>query len=223
MSMNPADPTGADDAAHDPLPWAVLETLDQLTAIYGAPNPGALKKVTPFLTPAYRDMVSASRFCALATVGAEGLDCSPRGDRGPVVTVWDERTLLLPDHRGNNRIDSLRNIIRDPRVALLFFIPPATETLRINGRAWISTDPALCARLAVDGHAPRSVIVVRIAEVYWQCARALVRSGLWVPDGWIDPATLPTPGTMLIQASGGTEDGVAYDATLRARQAATMY
>jgi uncharacterized protein len=203
--------------------WVPITELDELTALYGESSAASLKKETPFLTPAYRRLVEAARFCTLATVGPEGLDCSPRGDRSPVLHVEDERTLLLPDHRGNNRIDSLRNIIRDPRVALLLFIPPLNETLRINGTAMLTADPELSARFSVDGRPPRSVIVIRIDTVFWQCARALVRSELWQPSSWPEPAALPTPGQMLSEASRGSEDGAAYDATLRTRQAATLY
>ncbi len=204
-------------------PWEPIADEEALAALYGEPGAAALKKEVPALTPAYRAMVEASRFCVLATVGPEGLDCSPRGDREPVVRVLDDRTLLLPDRRGNNRIDSLRNIVRDPRVALLFIIPGITETLRVNGTAIVTRDGGLCAEFPVDGKLPRSVIVIRIRSVYWQCARALVRSDLWNRDRWPDISDMPTPGRMLSEASCGTEDGAAYDADLRARQARTMY
>lgn len=204
-------------------PWTPVGDVDALAALYGEVNAISRAKEVPALTPAYRTMVEASRFCVLATAGPEGLDCSPRGDRDPVVRVHDDRTLLLPDRRGNNRIDSLRNIVRDPRVALLFLIPGLTETLRVNGTALVTADPELCATFPVDGQLPRSVIVVRIQSVYWQCARALVRSGLWNPDAWQELSDMPTPGRMLSEASGGKEDGAAYDATLRERQARTLY
>ncbi|HET6762751.1 MAG TPA: MSMEG_1061 family FMN-dependent PPOX-type flavoprotein, partial [Longimicrobiaceae bacterium] len=131
--------------------------------------------------------------------------------------------LMLPDRRGNNRLDSLRNIVRDPRVALLFLLPGVNETLRVNGRAIVTADPALCASFAVDGKAPRTVVVVRIEAVYFQCARALVRSRLWDAANHVPRESVPTAGAMLAEASGGTEGGEAYDRELPARQAATLY
>src|SRR5512147_1284576 len=128
-----------------------------------------------------------SPFAALATSGPEGLDCSPRGDLPGFVRIHDEKTLAMPDRRGNNRIDSLRNIVRDPRVALLFLIPGSGTTFRVNGRAVVSTDPELLASFAVEDHAPRSVIVVTVETAYFQCARAIVRSELWNPARHVDP------------------------------------
>lgn len=204
-------------------PWEPIADAEALVALYGEANAISRKKEVAALTPSYRALIEASRFCVLATAGPEGLDCSPRGDRDPVVRILDDRTLLLPDRRGNNRIDSLRNIVRDPRVALLFLIPRIAETLRVNGMAMVTADADLRASFPVDGKLPRSVIVIRIQSVYWQCARALVRSDLWNPDRWPDFPEMPTPGRMLAEASCGTEDGDAYDAALRARQAQTMY
>ena len=200
-----------------------IETIEQLRAIYGEPGETALAKVTARITPAYRQMIEAAPFVALATVGPEGLDCSPRGDEGPVVRIADDETVMLPDWRGNNRIDSLVNIVRDPRVALMFLIPGSNNALRINGRAVVSADPAVVESFEMNGRHPRSVIVVEIREVYFQCARALVRSGLWDPGRFRDAASLPSAGEMTRQASAEPFDAETYDREWPARAAKTMW
>lgn len=199
-----------------------IETVEELNALYGQPVEAAIIKVTPRLTRAYRRMIEASPFVALATVGPEGLDCSPRGDADRVVHVEDERTILMPDWRGNNRVDSLANIVRDPRVALMFLIPGSKTTMRINGRAIVSVEPSVLARFEMDGHNPRSVVVVAIDEVYCQCARALVRSDLWNPARFLDAKTLPTVGDMMKEIKDGF-DGAAYDRDWPGRAAKTMW
>ncbi|AYV44846.1 flavin-nucleotide-binding protein [Caulobacter flavus] len=203
---------------------AIIDTLDALEAIYhAAPVAASTVKVSDRLTPDYRRLVEASPFLALATVGPEGLDCSPRGDARGLVSIADDRTLVLPDRRGNNRIDSLRNVVRDPRVALLFLIPGSGTTFRVNGRAVISADPALLDGLAVDGKAPRTALIVTIEECYFQCARAVMRAGLWNPDAQVDPKSLPTAGAMLAAVTAGEVGGAAYDEAWPARAAATMW
>ena len=156
-------------------------------------------------------LIDKSPFAALATCGPEGLDCSPRGDLPGFVRVHDEKTLMMPDRRGNNRVDSLRNIVRDPRVALLFLIPGSGSTLRVNGRARVSADPDLLTSFIMDGKAPRTVIVMTVEEIYFQCARAIVRSDLWNPDKRVDPNTLPTPGQILAEMSENRVGGEEYD------------
>ena len=200
----------------------IIETVDALRAIYNDPSEASLIKVTQALTPDYRRMIEASPFVALATVGPEGLDCSPRGDLGGVVRIQDDTTLLLPDWRGNNRVDSLINIVRDPRVALMFLVPGSTTTMRVNGRAVVSIDPALLESFEMDGKHPRSVTVVSIVEVYFQCARALIRSELWNPEKFVDPASLPTPGTLL-KAAKADFDRDTYDREWPERAAKTMW
>jgi PPOX class probable FMN-dependent enzyme len=189
----------------------IIENVEQLETIYGQPNEASTVKVTDRVTPLYRVLIEKSPFVALATSGPEGLDCSPRGDLPGFVRIHDDRTLLMPDRRGNNRIDSLRNIVRDPRVALLFLIPGSGSTLRINGKAKVSTDADLLASFAVEDKAPRSVIVVTVHEIYFQCARAIVRSDLWNPDKRVDPKILPTPGQILADMSGCRVGGEDYD------------
>lgn len=199
----------------------LIDTLPALQALFGAVGDASRRKEVPALHPIYRQWLEAAPFAALATVGPDGLDVSPRGDPAPLVTVLDERTIVLPERRGNNRIDSLRNLVADPRVALLFMIPGIGETLRVNGRARISVDPALLGRLAVGGIAPVCAIVVTVEAVYFQCARALLRSRLWgqMPA----PAGVPTAGAMLDALTRGAIDGDAYDRALPRRQRETLY
>src|SRR2546421_3070280 len=156
----------------------IVTSIEALERIYGEPYGPSIAKETDSITTHYRAFIEAAPFFALATTGPDGLDCSPRGDAPGFVRILDEKTLLVPDRRGNNRIDSLRNILHDPRVAILFLIPGCGETIRVNGRAKISADPALIQSFLVDGKAPRSVIVVSVDRIYYQCAKAIVRSKL---------------------------------------------
>jgi len=197
-----------------------IATIEQLEAIYERPLETSTVKEIAHLTAQYRALIEASPFVALATSGPEGLDCSPRGDAGSVVRIHDDRTLMLPDRRGNNRIDSLRNIVRDPRVGLLFLIPGSGTTLRVNGRAYLTDDAELLDSFVMEGKPPRSVIVVEIDSVYFQCARAVIRADLWNPARHVDPASLPTLGAILAALSQERIDGEAYDKAWpeRARQ-----
>jgi uncharacterized protein len=205
---------------------ATITSIAELEAMYGESPPASLRKETPRLTTAYRQMVNASPFCTVATSGLAshggGLDCSPRGDGPGFVHVLDDKTLAMPDRRGNNRLDTLRNIVADPRIALLFMIPGVNETLRINGRATLSTAPELISRFVVNGTPPKLVIVIAIDSVYFQCARALVRSSLWDPAARVDRSTVPTAGQMLKSADSAF-DGDTYDVGLAERQKATLY
>jgi len=194
-----------------------------LAALYGEPGDTSIRKEVSFLHPHYRAIVEAAPFAVLATCGAGGLDASPRGDAPGFVTVQDERTLLLPDRRGNNRIDSLRNVIEDPRVALLFMVPGVNETLRVNGRAHVSIEPALLARFAVEDKLPRSVLVIAIETVYFQCSRALVRSRLWDAASQTPRSSLPSAGTILSALTQTQIDGAAYDRDLPERLKTTLY
>jgi uncharacterized protein len=190
---------------------SIIATIGQLEAIYGQPNEASTVKVADRITPQYRVLIEKSPFAALATCGPEGLDCSPRGDQPGFVRIHDDKTLMMPDRRGNNRVDSLRNIVRDPRVALLFLIPGSGSTLRINGDARVSDDADLLTSFGVDGKAPRTVIVMTVGEIYFQCARAIVRSDLWNPDKRVDPGSLPTPGQILAEMSENRVGGEEYD------------
>ena len=189
----------------------IIATTEQLEGIYGDTGDASMVKVADRVTPLYRVLIEKSPFAALATSGPEGLDCSPRGDLPGFVRIHDAKTLMMPDRRGNNRVDSLRNIVRDPRIALLFLIPGSGSTLRVNGRAEVSAAPDLLASFKMDGKAPRTVIVMTVDEIYFQCARAIVRSDLWNPDKRVDPRSLPTPGQILASMSDDKVGGDSYD------------
>jgi PPOX class probable FMN-dependent enzyme len=194
----------------------------ELEALYGKPAGPAVIKEIGHISEHYRRFIEVSPFVVLATAGPEGLDCTPRGDPAGFVRVVDERTVMLPDRRGNNRIDSLRNIVRDPRIALLFLIPGIGRTLRINGRAVISVDPDLCASFTMEGKVPRSVIVVTAESVYTQCPKALVRSRLWDPSLHLAENALPSSGTMMKALQAGF-DADTYDREYPQRLKETIY
>jgi PPOX class probable FMN-dependent enzyme len=198
----------------------VVADVAALEALYGTPGKASLIKVAPQLSPLYRKWIMASRLCVLSTVGPDGTDGSPRGDDGPVVQELDAKTLLLPDWRGNNRIDTLRNIVADGRISLMFMIAGSTNVIRVNGAAVVSVDPDLIARFDQKGRQPRSVIVITIAEIYSQCARALMRAGVWSSGD--QSARLPSIGELLAEQEAGF-DGAAYDAGWAARAADTMW
>ena len=204
----------------------MITTIEDLERIYGdlgAIGEASTAKVADHVTPHYRRYLEAAPFAALATIGPEGLDCSPRGDKPGFIRIHDDRTLMLPDRRGNNRIDSLRNVVRDPRVALMALIPGIGNAMRINGRAHLTADPALMQTFAIDGKTPRTVMIIAVQEIYFQCARALIRSGLWTDTARIDPKTLPTPGAILAEMSQNRVGGPDYDAAWSARAEKTMW
>lgn len=201
----------------------ILRTEADLATRFGAPGETALRKESAVITAEYRAMIAASPFVVLATSGPAGLDASPRGDAAGFVEVEDERTLLLPERRGNNRVDSLRNLLSDPRIGLLFLIPGLGETLRVNGRAEISVAPTLLERFRVQGQPPRCVLVIRVEAVYFQCARAILRANLWAAPAPEQVAGIPSPGQILEAMSGREIDGAAYDRALPARQRETLY
>lgn len=187
----------------------ILTEIAALEALFDAPVPTSLTKVAPRLTPHYRAWIEASRFCVLSTVGPEGTDGSPRGDDGPVVRVVDDGTLWLPDWRGNNRIDSLRNILRDGRVSLMFMVAGSMNVVRVNGTAVLTDDPEVTTTFTQGGRHPKLVIAVSIEEIYFQCAKALMRSRLWSGDAAPD---LPTAGQFIRDAEAGF-DADTYDRT----------
>jgi uncharacterized protein len=201
----------------------LLTDATTLRELYGEPSEGAIAKEIDYIHPHYRAMIQASPFVMIATSGPDGLDVSPRGDPPGFVVVEDERTLLIPDRRGNNRVDSLNNLIADPRIALLFLIPGVGETLRVNGRAEISVDPVMLERFPAQGKLPRSVIVVHAERVYFQCPKALVRSDLWNPAKHVQRRSLPSTGTILADITRGRVGGAEYDAAYPERLKATIY
>jgi len=200
----------------------IIDSIEALEALYGTPQRTSTDKVAARMTPLYRRWIMASRFAVLCTVGPEGTDGSPRGDDGPVVEELDPGTLAMPDWRGNNRLDSLRNIVRDGRVSLMFMVPGSQNVVRVNGRAKVSVEPALLARFERKGNLPRSVVLVSISEVYFQCARALMRSRLWTDDG-IEGRGLPTAGDLLAEMTAGEIGGADYDREWPVRAAETLW
>jgi PPOX class probable FMN-dependent enzyme len=200
-----------------------IEKLEAIYGTYGTIGEGSTAKVVHRIIPQYRAYIEASPFAALATVGPEGLDCSPRGDRKGFVRVHNDTTLMMPDRRGNNRVDSLRNIVRDHRIALLFLIPGSGTSFRVNGKAHLTADPAVLESFAVEGHTPRTVIIIDIVEMYFQCSRAIVRSELWNPERFAPKGSVPTPGAVLEALSDARVGGLAYDEAWPARAAATLW
>ena len=200
-----------------------VTTISQLEALYRPVNPNSIAKETRSLTAEYRSWIERAPFSAIASSGPGGLDCSPRGDReGDLFHILDEKLIAIPDRRGNNRIDTLRNIVSDQRVALLSLIPGINETMRINGTAKITTDPELIGRFETQGKRPATVIVVKIEAVYFQCARALMRSNLWNADVQAQRGEVPTAGQM-VKGAKKEFDADAYDAALSERQVKTLY
>ncbi|MRU15182.1 pyridoxamine 5'-phosphate oxidase family protein [Roseovarius sp. A21] len=197
-----------------------IEDIASLEALYPVPSPNSLRKVATRLTPLYRKWIAKSRYCIVSTVGTEGTDGSPRGEDGPVVTELDAQTLAMPDWRGNNRLDTLRNIVSDGRISLLFMVPGSDAVVRINGQARVTADAQLRAMFNRQGKQPATVIVIKVGEVYAQCARASMRAGIWGRD---DSKGLPTMGEILAEQTRGEEGGAAYDAEWSERAARTMW
>jgi PPOX class probable FMN-dependent enzyme len=201
----------------------LVKTMEQLQALYGEKNPNSVIKEIHHINSGYRKLIEAAPFVAVATCGPEGLDCSPKGDPAGFVRILDEKTIAIPDRPGNNRIDGFRNIVRDPRVALLFLIPGVGETLRINGHADISIDPELMKSLAINGKLPRCVLVVHVESIYFHCSKAIVRSKLWDEATKIDRKSLPSTGTIVAELSGGKSGGEEYDRAAPERIKAQLY
>ena len=198
-----------------------IENIAELEAIYGEPGSASLNKVADRLTPGYRKWIMASRFCVVSTVGATGTDGSPRGADGPVVLELDEQTLAMPDWRGNNRMDTIRNIVEDGRISLMFMVPGSNTVVRVNGFARMTVDGALRESFVVKGKLPRSVIVIRIGEIYFQCARAPLRARLWTCGD--ESEGLPTAGAFLAEMTDGEEGGAPYDADWLERAKQTLW
>lgn len=203
-----------------PDPHAVT-SLAALRALYAAPSALALAKTGDRVDPLTARFIAASPFVLMGTNGQRGVHVTPRGDAPGFVELADERTLLLPDRRGNNRLDGLRDLLEDPRVSLLFLVPGVDETLRVHGTARITTDPALRARLAAQGREPATVLVVHVEEIFMQCGKALMRAGLW--DGRAKPEGLPSMGELLAAQMKGGVKAAEVDATYPERIRATMY
>ena len=201
----------------------MITTMEQLQALYGEKNPNSVIKEIHHIGESYRKLIEASPFVAVATAGPEGLDCSPKGDASGFVRALDDKTLAIPDRPGNNRIDGFRNIVRDPRIALLFLIPGCGETLRVNGRASISIEPELMHSFAVNGKLPRCVLIVHVESIYFHCAKAVMRSKLWDAASRVDRKSLPSTGAILAELSNGKAGGEQYDRELPERHRAMLY
>ncbi len=200
-----------------------VTTIEDLEALYGEPMGASLTKEVDYITDQYRVFIEKAPFVVVATVGPEGLDCSPRGDPAGFVRVLDRTRVLIPDRRGNNRMDSMRNIIRDPRVSLLFLIPGVNETLRINGRARIIVDDALARTFTVNEKVPQTLLEVTVDRVYYQCPKALIRSKLWSIDAQVPRSALPTGGEILQEITKNAVNAAEYDAAYPERIKQTIY
>ena len=201
----------------------LITSIEQLQSLYGEKLPTSVIKEIDHINDGYRKLIEAAPFVAIATSGPEGLDCSPKGDAPGFVRILDDKTLAIPDRPGNNRIDSFRNIMRDPRIALLFLIPGIGETLRVNGRASISIDPDLMQSFAVGGKLPRSILIVHIESIYFHCSKSIVRSKLWEEATKIDRKSLPSTGTIIAELSSGKFGGEIYDREAPERIKAQLY
>lgn len=200
-----------------------VNTIEDLEILYDRVGEASLKKEVSTLHPTYKAWIEKSPFAVLATTGPSGLDTSPRGDPAPLVRIQDERTILLPERRGNNRIDSLRNILQDPRVSLIFFVPGVQETLRVNGTAKICIEHRLLAEFSMQGQQPKCIVEVTVQAAFFQCARALLRSSLWSPEQVASKSKVPSAGQMLASLTSDAIDGKAYDEELPRRQASSLY
>jgi hypothetical protein len=206
-------------AANDHL----VTTMEQLEALYGETMPTAILKEIDHINDSYRKLIEAAPFVVIATGGPDGFDCSPKGDAPGFVRILDDKTLAIPDRPGNNRIDGFRNIMRDPRIALLFLIPGIGETLRVNGRASISIEPELMQSCAVNGKLPRSVLIVHVETIFFHCSKAVVRSKLWNEETKIDRKSLPSTGTIIAELSAGQYGGDEYDRDAPEKIKAVLY
>jgi len=201
----------------------LVTSMEQLQSLYGERMPASVIKEIDHINAHYRALIEAAPFVAIATCGPEGLDCSPKGDPAGFIRILDDKTLAIPDRPGNNRIDGFRNIVRDPRIALLFLIPGVGETLRVNGRASISVDPDLMASFAINGKLPRCVLIVHVESAYFHCSKAIVRSKLWDEATKIDRKSLPSTGSIVAELSKGRLGGEAYDREMPERIKAQLY
>ena len=200
-----------------------IRTIEQIESLFGSVGEASIAKETTVLHPIYQQWIQASPFAVLATVGPQGLDVSPRGDPAPLVRILNETTILLPERRGNNRVDGLKNILQDSRVALLFFIPGIKETIRVNGKASITVNQAILQSFAVDGAIPKCALEITVASVFFQCGRAFIRSGLWDLEKHQSAQSVPSAGVILSALTQSKIDGAAYDAELPQRQKTTLY
>jgi uncharacterized protein len=207
----------------DGIENAAVTGADELAALYARPLERVLKKEIDHVDATGRAFIAASPFLVLATGSSQGLDCSPKGDKPGFVHVEDDgHTLLIPDRRGNNRIDSLKNLVEDSRIGLIFLVPGANETYRVNGRARVSADPGLRRRFTVDGKEPTTVIVVAVEQAFQHCPKALVRSDLWRAGAASRPQGVPTLGDFAAARTPGI-DSATFDADYARRMPSELY
>ena len=197
-----------------------LKTIEELKPLYGPASEGAQRKGSDHLTPLYARWISEAKFCVMATVGLEGTDASPRGDDGPVVRIHDSKTLMMPDWRGNNRIDSLCNIFEDGRISLMFMISGVKDVVRVNGCARLTTDETLCQSFVRGGHSPKCVIEISVQEVYIHCPKSVIRSKLWQNNTL---ANVPTIGDILKEVTEDDIGGKEFDLDLVKRAQTTLW
>jgi PPOX class probable FMN-dependent enzyme len=201
----------------------VVTSLEQLAELYGARTPTSVRKEIDYINEHYRKLIEASPFVAIATGCDDGFDCSPKGDAPGFVRVADEKTLMIPDRPGNNRIDGFRNILRNPNIGLLFLIPGVGETMRVNGTAKLSVDPVLRESFAVNGKPARSVLIVHVVSAYFHCTKAIMRSKLWDPKTQIARNSLPSTGTIIAAMTDGEHGGDQYDREAPERHKSQLY
>ena len=202
-----------------------ISSLEDLRKIYPEPasDSGQMIKELGALCKPYQNFIEHSPFVIIATSGDEGLDCTPRGDPAGFVRVLDDKHLAVPDRRGNNRVDTLRNLVEDSRIALLFMVPGNKNTLRVNGQARITTNSEFCSSFEMQGKAPQSVLIVKIEQVYIQCAKAIMRAKLWQGFDEAMIKSMPSVGHMLEHITKGDFDGKTYDANYPERVKQTIY
>ena len=197
-----------------------IQELSELESLYGAVSEGARRKVSPILTPLYSEWIAASKFCVMSTVGSMGTDVSPRGDKEPVVRIIDEKTLHMPDWRGINRIDSLRNILQDSRISLMFMVSGVNDVVRVNGTAKITASKNLCKSFEHNGHKPTCVLIISLTEVHIHCPKSMLRSEFW---NIAETSEVPTIGSILKEVTTNDVGGVDFDKDLSERTRKTLW
>ena len=202
------------------MDFEFIEELSELESLYGEISDGARRKVSPILTPLYSEWIAASKFCILTTVGIESTDVSPRGDKKPVVRIIDEKTLHMPDWRGNNRIDSLRNILQDGRISLMFMVSGVNDVVRVNGTAKITAANNVRMSFEHDGHTPICVLIITITEVHIHCPKSMMRSDFWNIK---KPPKVPTIGSILKEVTTNEVGGINFDKDLSERTKKTLW
>ncbi len=203
-----------------------ISSISELESTYGAAVPGAQWKEIDHINDHYRQFIEKSPFLILATRGEKGIDCSPRGDPAGFVRIVNQRCIQIPDRRGNNRLDSLRNIVTNPEVGLIFMVPNVGETIRVSGKAEILIDKELCDSFSINNQSASSVLSITVEKAYFQCQKALVRSKLWQSSEHIDRSELPSTGSMVKEFAAMQNiefDAESYDENYPEHMKKTIY